>query len=99
MPRSDRPTPVAVLPTAFVVELTVDPTAEVAPAATSPTVEVAELTVPPTPPNRLLLLLEDEERAELVDRAEPLALMSLPNRSSLFARALALPLVIELMAA
>ena len=63
-----------------------------------PTVEVVELTTPPTPPSKPPLLLDDE-RAELVERRDPLPMVSLPKESSLPAFALALPLVTEVIVA
>ena len=63
-----------------------------------PTVEVVELTTPPTPPSKPPLLLDDE-RAELVERRDPLATVSFPNGSSLPALTLALPLVTEVIVA
>src|SRR6185503_12933277 len=97
MPPNERPTPVVVFPTTLVVESTVEPTADVVPPTTLPTVEVVELTAPPTPPSRPLLL--DDERAELVEPGDPLAMVSLPNGSSLLALTLALPLVTEVIVA
>src|SRR6266850_5266679 len=93
----DRPTPVAVLPATLAVESMIDPTAEVVAPTAVPTVEVVDWTVLPTPPSKPALL--DEELAEVLDRADPLALALLPKSSSSRAVALVLALVIELIVA